>query len=117
MQFPTTGSVPDLVYSVIEAFERLAVSSGERDRWQQRVLAAEQAGYNRGRRDGWRAGYRRGREDEARAWKSALAPAVDEIRRLGSGPSLAELEVARWGPGGRAHFADPRPGDFPGSAS
>jgi hypothetical protein len=26
----------------------------------------------------------------------------------------AELEVRRYGPGGRAHFADPRPGDFPG---
>jgi hypothetical protein len=25
-----------------------------------------------------------------------------------------ELETLRWGPGGRAHFADPRPGDFPG---
>ena len=26
----------------------------------------------------------------------------------------AELEARRWGPGGREHFADPRPGDFPG---
>lgn len=26
----------------------------------------------------------------------------------------AELEARRWGPGGRAHFADPRPGDYPG---
>jgi hypothetical protein len=26
----------------------------------------------------------------------------------------AELELARWGPGGREHFADPRPGDFTG---
>jgi hypothetical protein len=25
-----------------------------------------------------------------------------------------ELEERRWGPGGRAHFADPRPGDYPG---
>ena len=29
----------------------------------------------------------------------------------------AELEARRWGPGGRAHFADPRPGDFPGRAA
>jgi hypothetical protein len=28
----------------------------------------------------------------------------------------AELEARRWGPDGRAHFADPRPGDFPGRA-
>jgi hypothetical protein len=30
------------------------------------------------------------------------------------GPSFAELKERRWGPGGRVHFADPRPGDFPG---
>jgi hypothetical protein len=29
----------------------------------------------------------------------------------------AELETARWGPAGREHFADPRPGDFPGRAA
>jgi hypothetical protein len=28
--------------------------------------------------------------------------------------SRCELEERRWGPGGREHFADPRPGDFPG---
>lgn len=26
----------------------------------------------------------------------------------------AALEESRWGPGGREHFGDPRPGDFPG---
>lgn len=26
----------------------------------------------------------------------------------------AQLEERRWGPGGRAHFAGPRPGDYPG---
>ena len=26
----------------------------------------------------------------------------------------AEMEARRWGPGGRAHFGDPRPGDYPG---
>ena len=26
----------------------------------------------------------------------------------------AALEEIRWGPGGREHFADARPGDFPG---
>ena len=29
----------------------------------------------------------------------------------------AEMETRRWGPGGRAHFADPRPGDFPGRSA
>lgn len=28
----------------------------------------------------------------------------------------AELELFRWGPRGREHFADPRPGDWPGGA-
>jgi hypothetical protein len=26
----------------------------------------------------------------------------------------AELDLRRWGPGGRERFADPRPGDYPG---
>lgn len=30
--------------------------------------------------------------------------------------AVAALDDRRWGPGGRAHFADPRPGDFPGRA-
>jgi hypothetical protein len=29
----------------------------------------------------------------------------------------AGLDTLRWGPGGRDHFADPRPGDFPGRAA
>ena len=29
------------------------------------------------------------------------------------GPDLDEIEARRWGPGGRAHFADPRPNDYP----
>jgi hypothetical protein len=28
--------------------------------------------------------------------------------------AAAELEVLRWGPGGREHARDPRPGDYPG---
>jgi hypothetical protein len=28
----------------------------------------------------------------------------------------SELEIRRWGPGGRKHFADPRPGDYLGQA-
>lgn len=28
-----------------------------------------------------------------------------------------ELEILRYGPGGRAHAGDPRPGDFPGLAT
>jgi hypothetical protein len=45
----------------------------------------------------------------ARRWAALVRPVV-------TGISHAELEQRRWGPGGRAHFADPRPGDFPGRA-
>ena len=62
--------------------------------------------YAAGHADGYRAGYRQADADQAARWNQA-ARAVD-------GPGLAELEERRWGPGGRAHFADPHPGDFPG---
>lgn len=91
----------------------LAVSA-ERDRWTRRVLAAERAGYDRGRRDGWRDGYRQGREDEAQDWFTSLAPAREAVRLCARGPSYVELERLRWGPGGREHFGDPRPGDYTG---
>ncbi len=54
------------------------------------------------------AGYERGQVD-------GYLRAVAGIKAVQHGLVLdAELEVLRWGPGGRAHFADPRPGDFPG---
>jgi hypothetical protein len=41
--------------------------------------------------------------------------AVADVKAVQRGLVLdAELEALRYGPGGRAHFADPRPGDFPG---
>ncbi len=44
--------------------------------------------------------------------------AAADLKALQHGMVLdAELEGRRWGPGGREHFADPRPGDFPGRAS
>ena len=54
--------------------------------------------------------------------REALLEEQAEVRHLAAvelmpallSPGHAELEVRRWGPGGPAHFADPRPGDFPG---
>ena len=44
-----------------------------------------------------------------------MAARWDRIARTTApGPSFAELEEKRWGRGGRAHFADPRPGDYSG---
>ena len=53
--------------------------------------------------------YEAGRRDaqaEAALRYDGLTRAADE--------AVAALNDRRWGPGGRSHFADPRPGDFPG---
>jgi hypothetical protein len=63
--------------------------------------------YQAGQRAGFEAGYRQASADQAARWAEITRPVVRGI-------SHAELEERRWGPGGRAHFADPRPGDFPG---
>ena len=43
-----------------------------------------------------------------------MAAQWSRVSAVVRGPDLAELEERRWGPGGREHFADARPGDFPG---
>jgi hypothetical protein len=57
---------------------------------------------------GRQAGYRQAETDQEARWRQ-IRPAVPP-----GGLSHAELEERRWGPGGREHFADPRPGDFTG---
>ena len=74
------------------------------DAGQWRALAD---GYRAGLEHGYATGYADAEADMARRW--------DEIARpVASGPPFAELEERRWGPEGREHFGDPRPGDFPG---
>ena len=63
--------------------------------------------YQAGHADGYRAGYRQADADQAARWNQAAGAVT-------GGPGRAELEERRWGPGGRARFAEPRPGDFPG---
>ena len=58
-------------------------------------------------REMYAAGYAAAEADMDARWNRIARAAV-------RGPSHAELEEKRWGPGGRAHFADPRPGDYPG---
>jgi hypothetical protein len=58
-------------------------------------------------REMYQAGWAAAEADMARRWAALVRPVV-------TGISHAEHEQRRWGPGGRAHFADPRPGDFPG---
>ena len=70
-------------------------------------LAAETAYRLQMARESFADGYAAAEADMAARW--------DRIARTTAPrPSHAELEEKRWGPGGRAHFADPRPGDYPG---
>jgi hypothetical protein len=56
------------------------------------------------------AGYERGRA-------AGYLQAIADVKAVQHGLVLdAEIEERRWGPGGRAHFGDPRPGDYPGRA-
>lgn len=54
--------------------------------------------------EGWRLGVEHGARVRAAEWPAIVAPL--------SAPDQAELELLRYGPGGREHFADPRPGDM-----
>lgn len=84
--------------------------SDERDMWQRAALARERAAYRRGHAAGVEEGRRAEAAERDAAWHAFAAPVVKHLQ----GPSFAELERRRWGPGGRAHFGDPRPGDFTG---
>jgi hypothetical protein len=87
----------------IEAAELAEAETAYRDQ-----LAREM--YQAGQRAGFQAGYRQADADQAQRWAQIARPVAHGI-------SHAELEERRWGPSGRAHFADPRPGDFPGRAA
>jgi hypothetical protein len=72
------------------------------------VAAAETAYRLQFAREMYQAGYAQAEADMAARWQEIARPAIH------GGPSHADFEVERWGPGGREHFGDPRPGDFPG---
>jgi hypothetical protein len=55
----------------------------------------------------YQAWHREAEAEMAQRWAAAARPVVHDV-------SHAELEERHWGPGGRARFTDPRPGDFPG---
>jgi len=72
-----------------------------------RLAEAETRYRNRLAREMYERGRRDAEAEHAEGWRRIAAPVAD-------GRSFAEIEERRWGPGGREHFADPRPGDFPG---
>jgi hypothetical protein len=65
-------------------------------------------------REAFEAGRRAGQAEGRAALHAEQAQRHAELARSLGGPTFGELEDRRWGPGGREHFADPRPGDFPG---
>jgi hypothetical protein len=71
------------------------------------LIEAETAYRNRLAREMYQLGRHHAEAEQAEAWHRLAAPVAHGI-------PFAELEERRWGPGGREHFADPRPGDFPG---
>jgi hypothetical protein len=82
--------------------------SDERDQHERRLLAAERRAYA----DGYRDGHQDAVREADRVW-SSLPPA-----RLTFAPCVHELEERRWGPPGREHAGDRRPGDrFPMEAA
>lgn len=86
--------------------------SDERDRWERYALDLARAGYAAGYADGDRGGYARGARLLEESWPAVVQPVLRDR------PDHAEVEARRWGPGGREHFGDPRPGDrFPREAA
>jgi hypothetical protein len=80
------------------AIEAAELAEAETSYRNQLAREADAAAYERGRADGY-------------------VEAVADMKAVQHGIVRdAELETRRWGPGGREHFADPRPGDFPGHA-
>lgn len=69
------------------------------------VRAAAREAYDAGLAEGWRLGYEHGARLRQTEWPRAIA------KLLSGEPSLEELELRRWGPGGRERFGDPRPSD------
>jgi len=82
--------------------------SGERDLARRLRHGYWAEGYRLGRERGWREGYEQAAADLGRDWQAFTRPTAQRL--------AAEhgLMLRRWGPGGREHFGDPRPGDFPG---
>ena len=104
-------SVTDATESPIalaRAVAELIELSDERDAWQARLGVEYRLGYAIGHALGVDEGRRLEAEERDAAWNRIAGP----IAR--GGDSYAELELRRWGPGGREHFGDPRPGDYPG---
>jgi hypothetical protein len=79
--------------------------SDEREQWMRRLDSEYRLGYAIGHAAGVDEGRRLEAAERDRAWIRIARP----IAR--GGVTQTELELRRWGPGGRARFGEPRPGD------
>jgi hypothetical protein len=70
--------------------------------------------YRWGYRDGFAAGEVVGTQRTERELMAMWDAQAEHVHKVGSRTAHSELELRRWGPGGREHFGDPRPGDFKG---
>ncbi len=63
----------------------------------------------------WRDGWRACEIHHGDAYEAGFADGIMAVKRAQHDAyRLTQTDVARWGRGGREHFADPRPGDFRG---
>jgi hypothetical protein len=92
------------------AVAELLELSDERDAWLLRLGTAQLDAYDIGFAVGVAVGRRQVLDEEA-AYRRATAALT---RNASAGRPFSDLEMLRWGPCGREHFADPRPGDYPG---
>jgi hypothetical protein len=76
--------------------------------------AADDARFRMAYKLGFEAGREVGRIQLDRELTEQDRRRMEYMHDLSNSPDYAELEMRRWGPGGREHFGDPRPGDFPG---
>ncbi|MBO0802770.1 MAG: hypothetical protein J2P25_06805 [Nocardiopsaceae bacterium] len=93
-----------------DAIEAAEVAGAESAYRLQLAREMYEAGHADGYAAGFDAGWRHSEADMAAWWRQTG-------HAIANRPTHAELEERRWGPGGREHFADPRPGDFPGQGS
>ena len=91
--------------------------SDERDQWARLAAMAYRDGYRAAERD-HADDYQRGLVDGVLGHKQSQH---DVVRALTGGTDRVdqwqEQQAKTWGPAGRAHFGDPRPGDYPGGAA
>jgi hypothetical protein len=93
--------------SLATALAELLKLSDERDVWLDRLGDEYRLGWKLGYAAGVGEGRRLEADERDQAWIRAAAAVI-------KGETHAELERRRWGPRGRRHFGDPRPGDFRG---